>query len=105
MLRQARVPVHKLASGFDWSHVRFPEGWGRDDMHVPLGHRGEHREHGLLVLLLRWLQEPRYDLRGLHLSAAERCELPVHVLQLHPDRGRLRHGVQQLEHELCVYED
>ena len=85
--------------------MRFPEGWGRDDMHVPLGHRGEHREHGLLVLLLRWLQEPRYDLRGLHLSAAERCELPVHVLQLHPDRGRLRHGVQQFEHELCVYED
>lgn len=30
-LRQARLPVHKPVEGFGWAHVRFPDGWGRDD--------------------------------------------------------------------------
>lgn len=30
--RQARLPVPKEAEGFDWSNVRFPEGWGREEM-------------------------------------------------------------------------
>lgn len=32
LLRQARFPVPKSAEGFDWSGVRFPDGWGRDEM-------------------------------------------------------------------------
>ena len=32
LLRQARFPVPKAVEGFDWSNVRFPDGWGRDDM-------------------------------------------------------------------------
>lgn len=32
LLRQARFPVPKSVEGFDWSNVRFPEGWGRGDM-------------------------------------------------------------------------
>lgn len=32
LLRQARFPVPKSADGFDWSNVRFPDGWGRDEM-------------------------------------------------------------------------
>lgn len=32
LLRQARLPARMSAEGFDWSHVRFSEGWGRDDM-------------------------------------------------------------------------
>lgn len=32
LLRQARFPVPKDAGGFDWSGVRFPEGWGREEM-------------------------------------------------------------------------
>ena len=32
LLRQARFPVPKAVDGFDWSNVRFPEGWGRDEM-------------------------------------------------------------------------
>ena len=28
LLRQARFPVPKAVDGFDWSNVRFPEGWG-----------------------------------------------------------------------------
>ena len=32
LLRQARFPVPKAVEGFDWSNVRFPEGWGRDEM-------------------------------------------------------------------------
>lgn len=32
LLRQARFPVPKAVEGFDWSHVRFPEGWGREEM-------------------------------------------------------------------------
>ena len=32
LLRQARFPVPKSAEGFDWSHVSFPEGWGREEM-------------------------------------------------------------------------
>ena len=32
LLRQARFPVPKSAEGFDWSGVRFPEGWGREEM-------------------------------------------------------------------------
>jgi len=32
LLRQARLPVHKSVEGFDWAHVRFPDGWGKDDM-------------------------------------------------------------------------
>ena len=31
-LRQARFPAPKAVEGFDWSNVRFPEGWGRDEM-------------------------------------------------------------------------
>lgn len=34
LLRQARFPVPKAVEGFDWSNVRFPEGWGRDEMLV-----------------------------------------------------------------------
>lgn len=34
-LRQARFPVPKAVEGFDWSNVRFPEGWGRDEMLSP----------------------------------------------------------------------
>ena len=30
--RQARFPVPKSVEGFDWSNVRFPDGWGRDEM-------------------------------------------------------------------------
>lgn len=32
LLRQAGFPVPKAVEGFDWSNVRFPEGWGRDEM-------------------------------------------------------------------------
>ena len=32
LLRQARFPVPKAVDGFDWSNVRFPEGWGREEM-------------------------------------------------------------------------
>ncbi|OUO21811.1 ATP-binding protein [Collinsella sp. An307] len=32
LLRQARFPVPKAAEGFDGSLVRFPEGWGREEM-------------------------------------------------------------------------
>lgn len=32
LLRQARFPVPKAVEGFDWSHVRFPDGWGREEM-------------------------------------------------------------------------
>lgn len=32
LLRQARFPVPKSVEGFDWSHVAFPDGWGRDEM-------------------------------------------------------------------------
>ena len=32
LLRQARFPVPKSFDGFDWSHVSFPDGWGREDM-------------------------------------------------------------------------
>lgn len=32
LLRQARFPVPKAVEGFDWSNVRFPEGWGREEM-------------------------------------------------------------------------
>ena len=32
LLRQARFPVPKSAEGFDWSGVRFPDGWGREEM-------------------------------------------------------------------------
>ena len=35
LLRQARFPVPKAVEGFDWSNVRFPEGWGRDEMLSP----------------------------------------------------------------------
>ena len=35
LLRQARFPVPKAVEGFDWSGVRFPEGWGRDEMLSP----------------------------------------------------------------------
>ena len=31
LLRQAKFPVPKAVEGFDWSSVRFPEGWGRDE--------------------------------------------------------------------------
>lgn len=34
-LRQARFPVPKAVEGFDWSHVRFPDGWGREEMLSP----------------------------------------------------------------------
>lgn len=43
LLRQARLPVHKSAEGFDWSHVRFSEGWGRDDM-LSLGFVGARED-------------------------------------------------------------
>ena len=43
LLRQARLPVHKSAEGFDWSHVRFSEGWGRDDM-LSLGFVGPRED-------------------------------------------------------------
>lgn len=43
LLRQARLPVHKSAEGFDWSHVRFPEGWDRDDM-LSLGFVGARED-------------------------------------------------------------
>lgn len=32
LLRQAHFPVPKSFDGFDWSDVRFPDGWGRDEM-------------------------------------------------------------------------
>lgn len=32
LLRQARFPVPKSFEGYDWSHVSFPEGWGREEM-------------------------------------------------------------------------
>ena len=32
LLRQARFPVPKTLDDFDWSNVRFPDGWGRDEM-------------------------------------------------------------------------
>ncbi|WP_075280001.1 ATP-binding protein [Thermophilibacter provencensis] len=32
LLRQARFPVPKAVECFDWSHARFPEGWGREEM-------------------------------------------------------------------------
>ena len=32
LLRQARFPVPKSFDGFDWSNVRFPDGWGREEM-------------------------------------------------------------------------
>lgn len=32
LLRQARFPVPKDLEGFDWRNVKFPEGWGRDEM-------------------------------------------------------------------------
>ena len=32
LLRQARLPVPKSFEGYDWSHVSFPEGWGREGM-------------------------------------------------------------------------
>lgn len=35
LLRQARFPVPKEAEGFDWSNVRFPEGWGCGEMLSP----------------------------------------------------------------------
>lgn len=37
------APVHKSAEGFDWSHVRFSEGWGRDDM-LSLGFVGPRED-------------------------------------------------------------
>lgn len=72
LLRQARLPVHKSAEGFDWSHVRFSEGWGRDDMlfvaskmltkrHVAFEHFGRHVLHCFFALpsikaaSMRWL--------------------------------------------------
>ena len=30
--KRARPPVQKSAEGFDWSHVWFPYGWGREEM-------------------------------------------------------------------------
>ena len=30
--RQTRFPVPKAVGGFDWSHARFPDGWGREEM-------------------------------------------------------------------------
>ena len=30
LLRQARFPVAKSLEDFDWSNVRFPDGWGRE---------------------------------------------------------------------------
>ena len=30
-----RSPAPKAVEGFDWSNVRFPEGWGRDEMLSP----------------------------------------------------------------------
>lgn len=35
LLRQARFPVPKAVEGFDWPHVRFPDGWGREEMLSP----------------------------------------------------------------------
>ena len=35
LLRQARFPVPKAVEGFDRPDVRFPEGWGRDEMLSP----------------------------------------------------------------------
>lgn len=32
LLRQARFPVPKSVEGFDWSGVKFPDGWGRGEM-------------------------------------------------------------------------
>ena len=32
LLMQARFPVPKAVEGFNWSNVRFPDGWGRDEM-------------------------------------------------------------------------
>lgn len=32
LLRQARFPVPKAVDGLDWANVRFPEGWGREEM-------------------------------------------------------------------------
>ena len=32
LLRQARFPVPKTLEGFDWSNVRFPDGWGLGEM-------------------------------------------------------------------------
>ena len=32
LLRQARFPLPKSLDDFDWAHVRFPDGWGRDEM-------------------------------------------------------------------------
>lgn len=32
LLRQARFPVPKSFDGFDRPDVRFPDGWGRDEM-------------------------------------------------------------------------
>ena len=32
LLRQAGLPVRKPVEDLDWAHVRFPDGWGRDDM-------------------------------------------------------------------------
>ena len=32
LLRQARFPVAKSLKDFDWSNVRFPDGWGREQM-------------------------------------------------------------------------
>ena len=35
LLRRARFPVPKAVEGFDWSNVRFPEGWWREEMLSP----------------------------------------------------------------------
>lgn len=32
LLRQAKLPVHRSAEDFDWTHVRFPGAWKEDDM-------------------------------------------------------------------------
>ena len=64
LLRQARLPVHKSVEGFDWSHVRFPDGWGRDDMLslafvescedlVFFGQTGRGKSHMAIALSMR----------------------------------------------------
>jgi DNA replication protein DnaC len=64
LLRQARLPVHKSVEDLGWAHVRFPDGWGRDDMLslafvgscedlVFFGQTGRGKSHMAIALSMR----------------------------------------------------
>jgi DNA replication protein DnaC len=64
LLRQARLPVRKSVEDLGWAHVRFPDGWGRDDMLslafvgscedlVFFGQTGRGKSHMAIALSMR----------------------------------------------------